>query len=1009
MVANQALEYAPQCSDLTVESVVFHSNNFVGNFNYPQSAPAYKQNYKFLMNCPLVEAFTKTPSELYQNFLRKFWCTAIAYDPDPPTDNSEARPLKEYKIKFIMMNGKKPLTLDFKTFVESTGLDYNQGTYVSHPSPEAVKVELAKITTEEVLINRTPVLKMAFSVAWRILFTFVIQTRVNIWEIIYSDLVTRLTSKSRKKYVSYLRFVSCALAELLGAEYTQDEKFESLSNVLKKERELSDCVSTKTKDTGPEASGSLPQKRKKALTKKTTPQATKTLPNEEVPTYDSNKTQPGTRKSQPLPEVKTTNPKDSGGDNLLADKGLPYTVFDEGTGKTTPLSKGPREDKDSERLKPLADIESQTSHVTALSGVDAKDQVDQTQSIGFEKPESSIAKKIDVSDSESLSCFESLKPYENYMLITERQLHEEVVASYADLKWGLEDFINTSFTKYENTDIALRNYEQLLNLFKTNHNTSMRRILENLKEVQDAVKEDPVLNKKVLEAAEAYTKKSTNLTELLTLVKSFDYSGLKSLVESLKAIVDAQNDTWPYGLNTSKIKSSNCWGDNFAQTATQEPYSHTKGEKANMETKETVEKKQPKERKVTNAKEPVQEPQHTRQIPITIFRPITRPDSELEMIGSSSRVQLTDTTLAFPIPQPTDPVIDITPLEQPESPPVAPKADRGKGKVLDDVESTKKLLTNDEIQEHLDKEEKIKKAIKEVKLLAISKPELIKVVHEEGSRARIDLKIIESAKGGQQFKKIQDAEIKVLNREHGEKIKRFRELRKKRIEKYQWTTSSILKPKTITDVKIHPNSKPVAMTAFRGTDKRNFDVHNPFNFGDFGMTEWDELREIIPKKKNLVVKDLMNSLSKSYERLETIPDELGIRSTILASSQVLSITLGRNKKHMELEHEIRIPGFECNRSLPEGVPYINYMVIEEPEYEMFFIDVFGYEVLNRMNDMHKVDIETLLTYLVMASNITTPKNTRFYLKLRNLNENHPGQDKLKSKKVKLESVRYKLD
>ncbi|GJY22140.1 hypothetical protein Tco_0394706 [Tanacetum coccineum] len=175
MAANQAIEYAPQCGDLTIESVVFHSKNFVGNFNYPQSALAYKQICKFLMNCPLAEAFTKTPSVLYQNFLRKFWCTDIAYDPSPPEDDSEEHPLKEYKIKFRVINGKKPLTLDFKTFVEATGLDYNQGTYVSHSSPEDVKAELARIATDEVLINRTPVLKTAFPVAWRILFTFVIQ------------------------------------------------------------------------------------------------------------------------------------------------------------------------------------------------------------------------------------------------------------------------------------------------------------------------------------------------------------------------------------------------------------------------------------------------------------------------------------------------------------------------------------------------------------------------------------------------------------------------------------------------------------------------------------------------------------------------------------------------------------------------------------------------------------------------------------------------------------------
>ncbi|GJV54045.1 hypothetical protein Tco_1449786 [Tanacetum coccineum] len=122
MAATKAIKYAPQCGDLTVESVVFHKNNFVDNFKYPQSAPAYKPICKFLMNCPLAEAFTKTPKVLYPNLLKEFWCTAIAYEPNVLADNFEARPLKEYKIKFSVTNGIKPLTLDFKTFIESTAL-----------------------------------------------------------------------------------------------------------------------------------------------------------------------------------------------------------------------------------------------------------------------------------------------------------------------------------------------------------------------------------------------------------------------------------------------------------------------------------------------------------------------------------------------------------------------------------------------------------------------------------------------------------------------------------------------------------------------------------------------------------------------------------------------------------------------------------------------------------------------------------------------------------------------
>ncbi|GKE39860.1 hypothetical protein Tco_1463265, partial [Tanacetum coccineum] len=354
--------------------------------------------------------------------------------------------------------------------------------------------------------------------------------------------------------------------------------------------------------------------------------------------------------------------------------------------------------------------------------------------------------------------------------------------------------------------------------------------------------------------------------------------------------------------------------------------------------------------------------------------------------------------------------IDITLPEHPESPPVAPKADKGKGIATKETdESTKKLvpvsrevrqdpnepirvpyeihgkvyqLTNDEIQAHMDKEEKIKKSTEKAKLLAMNKLELIKVVQEEANKVGVDPKILASIKGGQEFKEIQDAKLQVLNKEHSQKVKKQMEIRKKRLKQYMWTTSSRLKPKPITDAKIHPNIKHVVLTFYRVNDRRNFNVHNPFKFADFGITELDELGPIIEKKKKKIVGELMISLEKRYERLNKIQKELGIQSALPAPVQAQSQSSGIKKKHMELEHEIRVLGLECNRSLPEGIPFVNNMVIEEPEYEMFFIDAFGDEAFQRMSDINKVRVDALLTYLVMASNITSLENTRFYLKLR---------------------------
>nr|GFA54555.1 hypothetical protein [Tanacetum cinerariifolium] len=231
-----------------------------------------------------------------------------------------------------------------------------------------------------------------------------------------------------------------------------------------------------------------------------------------------------------------------------------------------------------------------------------------------------------------------------------------------------------------------------------------------------------------------------------------------------------------------------------------------------------------------------------------------------------------------------------------------------------------------------DKEEKMKKAVKETKLLAMSRPEVIKVIHKEAKKLKIDLKEAISTKAGETFKKAQDADHEVLKREHYKKVKSLTELNKRKAKEYM------------------------------NNDKRKFDVHNLFKFTDFGITELDGLGPIIQKKKKFVVKDLMISLSKRYDRLKKTLEELGIQYALPASvpEQVSSQTSGRKRKHMELEPEINVPRLECNRSLPEGVPFVNNMVIEEPKYEIFFTDVFGLIIQKKKNSIIK-DLMTSLS------------------------------------------------
>nr|GEV57849.1 hypothetical protein [Tanacetum cinerariifolium] len=253
-------------------------------------------------------------------------------------------------------------------------------------------------------------------------------------------------------------------------------------------------------------------------------------------------------------------------------------------------------------------------------------------------------------------------------------------------------------------------------------------------------------------------------------------------------------------------------------------------------------------------------------------------------------------------------------------------------------------LTDKEIQAYLDIEEKLRKAAEEERLLAISKPEVIKVVQEEAEKIGLDPNKITSAKAGEKFKKTQEAEHQTINNR--------------------------LKPETITDIKIHPKTKPVVITAYIGTDGRNFDVHKHVAFGAFGISELDELREIIPKKKNTVVQDLMNSLSRRYERIRKILEETGIESThpAPAPEQASFKSSRKKKKHMELEPE----------------------------------------AFQRWSDVDKVRMEALVSYLVAASMVKSPEKARFNMKLKKLIAEHPDQEKLKSKKVKLEAFGYEM-
>ncbi|GJV64883.1 hypothetical protein Tco_1475711 [Tanacetum coccineum] len=81
-------------------------------------------------------------------------------------------------------------------------------------------------------------------------------------------------------------------------------------------------------------------------------------------------------------------------------------------------------------------------------------------------------------------------------------------------------------------------------------------------------------------------------------------------------------------------------------------------------------------------------------------------------------------------------------------------------------------------------------------------------------------------------------------------------------------------------------------------------------------------------------------------------------------------------------------------------------MIEEPEHRLFFIDAFGEPTFQRMNDIHKMEIETLLGYKMMASNVKTAANQVFSVVMSKMIDDRPDKDKIMNMKVKLESLGY---
>ncbi|GJX43211.1 hypothetical protein Tco_0259887 [Tanacetum coccineum] len=71
--------------------------------------------------------YQSNPKESHLIVVKRILSTVVAFDPFPSTDEPKKCPLKEFLIKFSVLNWRS-----------STGLNYNNGKYVDHPTPEVL-------------------------------------------------------------------------------------------------------------------------------------------------------------------------------------------------------------------------------------------------------------------------------------------------------------------------------------------------------------------------------------------------------------------------------------------------------------------------------------------------------------------------------------------------------------------------------------------------------------------------------------------------------------------------------------------------------------------------------------------------------------------------------------------------------------------------------------------------------------------------------------------------------
>nr|GFA47690.1 hypothetical protein [Tanacetum cinerariifolium] len=501
----------------------------------------------------------------------EFWYTEIAYDSNPPADETKSHPLKEYLIKFSVMNGKKPLTIDFKTFTTSTGLDYNNGAYVVHPSPKdgnfgylagILRIQCPEASEAPSKKRKQPKPKKTPS-------------------------ETKVTPPKLTKGFEQSQSVSSGPR--------RDKESEGLKPPVDMKLQTNPVFHPSRTDAKYQADQTQSARlRYRSLTENKSKTSLKVEPHIEASQiktflnvqalllYDDEMVQ----ESDDEEVFATREDMDAGTE---ADEEVQFSPPNTDKPESSPnqdtnesTSDFSTDIKKYDNILPLTErqlvkylrkvsrvlfhrlIEAQSIKSLDKNSIAMGDLLNAFNVVintlktihDAVKEDRVLNKKVleaaEAYTKNSTHLTELLTLIKNFdfqglkLIEAQCEKHEKAAVSYADLRASIEGYYEENIDHMKQTDkvidaamksldknsIAIDDLLYALNV-----------VINTLKTIHDAVKEDRVLNKKVLEAAEAYTKNSTHLTELLTLIKNFDFQGLKSSMNLVKLLLSHKRIT----------------------------------------------------------------------------------------------------------------------------------------------------------------------------------------------------------------------------------------------------------------------------------------------------------------------------------------------------------------------------------------------------------------------------------------------------------------------------------